>query len=97
VAGDRVYRGATVIVPPDDGDVDAAAARGWVDLREASCATWIRRAGQVLEQEVARQAAAHGTGSDESWGAMAATDAIEPARFATWIFKYEDEGERIKR
>ncbi len=97
VAGDRVYRGATVIVPPADGDVDAAAARGWVDLRAASCATWIRRAGQVLEQEAARQAAARGTGSDEPWGAMVATDAIEPARFATWIFKYEDEGERIKR
>jgi hypothetical protein len=97
VAGDRVYRGATVIVPPVDGALEAAVARGWVDLREANCATWVRRAGRVVEQEVARQAAARGTGSDEPWGAMAATDPIEPARFATWIFKYEDEGERIKR
>jgi hypothetical protein len=96
VAGDRVSRGATVIVPPTDGDVDAAAARGWVDLRPASCATWIRRATRVVEQEAAR-GGAHGSGSDEPWGAMAATDPIEPARFATWIFKYEDEGERIKR
>jgi NAD(P)-dependent dehydrogenase (short-subunit alcohol dehydrogenase family) len=92
VAGDRVYRGASVIVPPAGGDVDAAAARGWVDLRPTNCAVWIRRAARVVEQEAVR-----GSGSDEPWGAMVATDPIEPARFATWIFKYEDEGERIKR
>ena len=59
--------------------------------------TWTRRARLVMEQEAARQARARGTGSDEAWGAMGAADPIEPARFARWIFTYEDEGERIKR
>ena len=31
------------------------------------------------------------------WTALGADDAIEPARFATWVFRYEDRGERIKR
>jgi NAD(P)-dependent dehydrogenase (short-subunit alcohol dehydrogenase family) len=97
VAGDEVYRGSTVIVPPVDGDVETAVAHGWVDLRESNCATWARRARLVMEQEAARQARARGTGSDEPWGAMGAADPIEPARFASWIFTYEDEGERIKR
>jgi hypothetical protein len=97
VRGDRVYRGARVIVPPLQGDVEAAAPRGWVDLREANCATWVARARRMMDQESARATRVAGSGSDEDWGAIRSADAIEPARFATWIFKYEDDGERIKR
>jgi hypothetical protein len=97
VEGDLVYRGETVIVPPERRDVEAAIARGWVDLRPANLAAWIGRAGRVVEVERARAARGDTTGSDGDWFAMRGDDPIEPARFATWIFKHEDEGERIKR
>jgi hypothetical protein len=98
VRGDRVYRGARVIVPPRPGDVEAAVPRGWVDLREANCATWVSRARRMTEWETGRRSEQPARwGSGEDWGAIRGADAIEPAKFATWIFKYEDDGERIKR
>lgn len=97
VPGGKVYRAETVIVPPADGDVEAAAPRGWVDLRIDNCRTWVERARQAVEQATARRSLGTGTGSDVDWDAIEPTDEIEPSRFATWIFKYEDNGERIKR
>lgn len=97
IQGDRAYRGPTVIVEPENGDPEAAIPRGWVDLRAGNCATWVARARRVLELADARDARDPGTGSDEEWGAMAPGDPVVPARFATWIFRHEDEGERIKR
>jgi hypothetical protein len=97
VRGERVYRGARVIVPPVKGNVEASVQRGWVDLREPNCATWVSRARRMTDQEAERAGRPPKSGSDENWGAIRAADAIEPARFATWIFKYEDDGERIKR
>ncbi len=94
LAGGKVYRGDTVMVPPADGDLDRAAVRGWVDLRPDNCAVWIERARRVVSQAASRRA---GTSSGEDWGAMDAREAIVPSRFATWIFRYEEGGERIKR
>jgi hypothetical protein len=37
------------------------------------------------------------TDSGVEWGAIESEDTIAPSRFATWIFRYEDGGERIKR
>jgi hypothetical protein len=95
--GDRVYRGAVVIVEPEDGELEAAVPRGWVDLRARNLSMWVGRAQRILAQDAERRSRPAGSGSDEDWFAMRPDDAIEPARFATWIFKYEDEGERIKR
>jgi hypothetical protein len=97
VAGDRVYRAAVLIVPPVDGDVESAIPRGWVDLRAPNLGTWIARARRVMRQDDDRHARPAGSGSDEDWFALRPDDAIEPGRFATWIFRHEDEGERIKR
>jgi hypothetical protein len=97
IEGDRVYRGEVVIVPPVRGDFEAAVPRGWVDLRSANCGTWVARARRMVELDQQRQGQATGTGSDVDWGAIRADDAIQPSRFATWIFTYEDDGERIKR
>jgi hypothetical protein len=97
VAGERVYRGAEVIVPPVDGDVEGAIPRGWVDLRPGNLDVWVGRARRVVQQDLDRAGRPPGSGSDEDWFAMRAADPIEPARFARWIFTYEDEGERIKR
>ncbi len=96
VPGEQVYRGETILMPPGDGDAEAAVGRGWVDLRAANCALWITRARRVVEQAEGRSQTA-GTGSDEDWEAIAPEDPISPARFAAWVFQYEDAGQRIKR
>jgi hypothetical protein len=93
VSDREVYRGAEVLVPPADGDLDQTVRRGWVDVRPANCAVWIDRARRIVEQ--ARTTSASGSGVD--WGAMKPSDAVSPSRMATWIFGNEDDGERIKR
>lgn len=98
--GKTIRRGARVVVPPAspaEGDPLAAAARGWVDLRPANVALWVDRACKIVAQALARQRGATGTGSDEAWDAIEPGDPIKPWRLATWIFRNEDRGERIKR
>lgn len=93
--GRKVYRGAAVLLPPQGGaDLNKVVARGWVDVRPENCRVWIERARRVVLQ-AAERAVAHG--SEIEWNAMGPEDVIAPSRFATWIFRYEDDGERIKR
>ncbi len=92
--GAKVYRGRDVLMPPDGGDLDGAAVRGWVDLRPENCAVWVSRARQVVAQARER-VVEHGSGIDVN--AIAGDDPIRPSRFATWVFRHEDDGERIKR
>lgn len=89
-----VYRGATVMVPPKGGDAELAATRGWVDLRPENCATWVERAKRAVAQAGTRE---RGSDSGVEWGAIEPEDPIRPPRMATWIFRNEDGGERIKR
>src|SRR2546425_12135234 len=58
---------------------------------------WVKRAREIVAQAERRPSRAAESGSGVDWTALAADDAIEPARFATWVFRYEDRGERIKR
>jgi NAD(P)-dependent dehydrogenase (short-subunit alcohol dehydrogenase family) len=95
--GKRVARGPNVVVPPAKGDPLAAAARGWVDLRASNCALWVTRAQRMVEQAARRSAGRRSSGSDEPWGAIDPAEPIAPWRMATWIFRHEDQGERIKR
>jgi NAD(P)-dependent dehydrogenase (short-subunit alcohol dehydrogenase family) len=95
--GARVRRGPVVVVPPADGDPFAAAARGWVDLRSANCRLWIERARQMTGQAAERQTGRKGSGSDEEWWSVDPAEPIAPWRMATWVFRHEDRGERIKR
>src|SRR2546427_61854 len=84
--------------PPSPGSGPRAAApRGWVDLRPDQFGVWIKRAQQMVAQDVDRASRAAESGSDVDWMAIGADDPIEPARFATWVFRFEDRGERIKR
>jgi hypothetical protein len=94
--GSCVYRGRDVVVPPET-DPLAAAARGWVDLRPVQFATWIARAAAMARAADGRRPLSEDSGSDVDWTAIGADDAIEPARFAAWVFSHEDLGERIKR
>ncbi|MEK6609924.1 MAG: hypothetical protein AABZ35_03275, partial [Gemmatimonadota bacterium] len=95
--GAHVRRGPHVVVPPSDGDPLAAAARGWVDLRPANCTLWIERARRIVAQASDRATGRRGSGSDEDWNSMEPGDPIVPWRMATWVFRYEDRGERTKR
>ncbi len=96
--GARLSRGPNVVVPPAPGrDALAAATRGWVDLRPANCALWVGRATTIIAQAAARAATPTGTGSDVEWFALEPDDVIAPWRMAAWIFRHEDQGERIKR
>jgi hypothetical protein len=51
----------------------------------------------MVAQAERRPSRAAESGSGVDWTALGADDAIEPARFATWVFRYEDRGERVKR
>ena len=95
--GERLYRGSLVVVPGDGADPRAAAPRGWVDLRPEQFGMWIKRAQEMVAQDAGRAGRAAESGSDVDWMAIGADDPIEPARFATWVFRFEDRGERIKR
>jgi len=89
-----VYRGQTVIVPPERDEVEPAIARGWVDVRVQGCANWVARAQRILAEAEQRE---RGTGSGVDWAAIEPDGPIVPSAFATWIFRNEDGGERIKR
>jgi nucleoside-diphosphate-sugar epimerase len=95
--GARLYRGSVVVVPADGDDPLHAAPRGWVDLRPGQFGLWITRAQEMVAQAERRAGRATESGSDVDWTAIGADEAIEPARFATWVFRFEDRGERIKR
>jgi hypothetical protein len=94
VSNEEVYRGEQVIIRADAGRVEQAVSRGWVDLRPKNMGVWIARARRAVDQAATRE---RQSSSDTDWGAMEPEDAIAPPRFATWIFRYEDGGERIKR
>ncbi len=95
--GQRLYRGSSVVVPADGPDPLGAAPRGWVDLRPEQFGMWIKRAQEMVARAEARLSRSAESGSDVDWTAIGADDAVEPARFATWVFRFEDRGERIKR
>jgi len=96
--GKHVYRGSTVVVPPEPGrDPLNVAPRGWVDLRPEQFGVWIRRAGSMIREAETRHAGPQSSGSDVEWNAIEPDDPIEPSRFATWVFTVEDKGTRIKR
>jgi len=95
--GERLYRGSLVVVPGEPPDPLGAAPRGWVDLRPEQFGIWIKRAKEIVMQAERRRLVAADSGSDYDWTAIGPDEVIAPSRFATWVFHYEDRGERIKR
>ena len=94
--GARLLRGRKVVVEPAPGEaLDDTAWKGWVDLRPASWEAWRDRAVGVLARVDAEPGAEGGSQWDiEPWHRERT---IRPGALAAWIFRYEDEGERIKR
>jgi len=94
--GERLLRGRKVVVEPAEGEaVDDTAWKGWVDLRAANWEAWRDRAVGVLARVAGEPGPEGGSQWDmEPWHRERT---IRPGALAAWVFRYEDEGERIKR
>jgi hypothetical protein len=70
-----------------------------VDLRPAEFGLWVGRAAAMVRQAEARLRPdrRRESGSDVDWTAVDPDRPIDPAACATWVFRFEDRGERIKR
>lgn len=96
--GEQILRGADVKVTPDGdatAELDRLADRGWVDLRPLNWQRWRERSTQILEEIDCRPGVDQGSRADvEPWHRQRR---IRPGALAAWIFRVEDQGERIKR
>jgi len=93
--GKRLLRGPSVSVEPD-GPADAVwANRGWVDLRAESWSKWRDRLRGFQSDVLEVPGAEHGSGADLD--ARARSGDIRPGALAAYVFRFEDEGERMKR
>jgi hypothetical protein len=79
-------------VPLGEGDVDAWAGKGWVDLRPSNMARWQERLRQM---ERARQQQ-RGSGSAAITRQAYLSEEIQIGSIVGWIFNNEQEGYRIK-
>ena len=93
--GKRMLRGPTVSVEPEGPPDPAWANRGWVDLRSESWASWRERLRSFRTDVLEVPGAAYGSGSDLD--VRARSGEIRPGSLAAYVFRFEDEGERIKR
>ncbi len=93
--GKQMLRGPKVSVVPD-GPADAAwANRGWVDLRAESWSRWRDRLRNFKSDVLGVPGAAYGSGTDLD--VRARSGEIRPGALAAYVFRFEDEGERMKR
>jgi NAD(P)-dependent dehydrogenase (short-subunit alcohol dehydrogenase family) len=96
--GASVLRGTDVKVRPEAGQDPAdprLADNGWVDLRPANWDRW-RRRGDAMRAELASSPGADfGSRSDAEPGHRG--PGLRPGSLASWIFRNEDRGRRIKR
>ncbi|MGI9628121.1 MAG: short-chain dehydrogenase [Longimicrobiales bacterium] len=96
--GDRLLRGATVLVAPErpSGEAEPKIVdAGWVDLRAENWAKWRDRCGQIVRELEARPPLESGSAADHDHGDRVGR--IRPGHLAAWIFRTEDQGLRIKR
>ncbi len=96
--GETLLRGADVKVPPEPGlplDNPRVVDAGWVDLRARNWAHWKDRVRAIRAEITDRPGLERGSVADHEYGDE--TGQIRPGRLAAWIFRVEDEGERIKR
>jgi NAD(P)-dependent dehydrogenase (short-subunit alcohol dehydrogenase family) len=96
--GVSMLRGPEVKIAPADGQsptdprlVDA----GWVDLRPANWRKWSERAGRMVAELGDRHGPDHGSRVDAEPADRGIR--IRPGRMASWVFRHEDRGTRIKR
>ena len=93
--GKSMLRGPKVSVEPDGAPDPVWANRGWVDLRSESWGRWRDRLNSFRADVLDVPGAAHGSGSDLD--VRARSGDIRPGSLAAYVFRFEDEGERMKR
>jgi len=94
----RLLRGARVKVPPEPGlpaDHPRVVDAGWVDLRTGNWTRWRDRVTAIRDEIAGRPGVEMGSVADHEYGD--GSGRIRPGRLASWIFRIEDRGERIKR
>jgi hypothetical protein len=68
---------------------------GWVDLRTGNWTRWRDRVTAIRDEIAGRPGVEMGSVADHEYGD--GSGRIRPGRLASWIFRIEDRGERIKR
>ncbi len=97
-SGTEMLRGRIVKVPPEPGlpaDHPRVVDAGWVDLRASNWARWRRRCAALRREIEVRPSLEQGSRGDHEFGDE--VGALRPGRLAAWVFRHEDQGERIKR
>jgi hypothetical protein len=93
--GKRMLRGPKVSVVPDGPAEATWANRGWVDLRADAWSRWRDRLVSYQAAVLDVPDAGHGSGTDLD--VRARSGDIRPGALAAYVFRFEDEGERMKR
>lgn len=93
--GKQLLRGPRVSVVPDGAPDVAWANRGWVDLRPESWSRWRDRLVSYVAAVLDVPGAEFGSGTDLD--VRARSGDIRPGALAAYVFRFEDEGERMKR
>lgn len=94
--GGAVLRGPVVKVlpPPDQPLEDKVVDAGWVDLRPQNWEHWKERIQAVVKVRRESPGVEEGSRTDHDYGDS--EDALRPGRLAAWVFRVEEEGDRIK-
>jgi NAD(P)-dependent dehydrogenase (short-subunit alcohol dehydrogenase family) len=96
--GRSMLRGPDVKIRPADGQSPTDGRlmdAGWVDLRAANWRKWSERAGSMLAEVGDGHLAEHGSRADTEPADRGVR--IRPGRMASWVFRHEDRGKRVKR
>ncbi len=94
--GGALLRGPVVkVLPPEGRELeDKVIDSGWVDLRPENWSTWKDRVTAVRRELREQPGVEKGSRTDFDYGDSA--DTLRPGRLAAWVFRVEDEGDRIK-
>ncbi|HEX6938298.1 MAG TPA: hypothetical protein VF158_02720 [Longimicrobiales bacterium] len=96
--GERMLRGPELKVAPGPDqrpDDPRLADNGWVDLRPSNWARWRERLAAMAAELGAGPSADEGSRADIEPGERRRQ--LRPGRLAAWVFRYEDQGGRVKR
>jgi hypothetical protein len=96
--GRGILRGPRVQAPPhpeEELDADRWSPQGWVDLRAESWVLWRERCRRVVEAHQENPGPEEGSVAD--FDLRAASGRIRAGTMAAYVFRVEDQGERIKR
>ena len=95
--GDFLLRGPVVKVlprPDQEGLDEKAIDSGWVDLRPKNWEKWKERIEAVADEIRNQPGVDKGSRTDFDFGDTGGN--LRPGRLAAWVFRVEDEGDRIK-